>query len=175
MKKTSFIFLLFSAYVLFGQNHRNSIGGGIGAGSFLGDFPSQTVFGTKLFYETLSPVSIFSKIQFHTSYGQKIEKILPGSFDYEHYSYFLNFGFSGIFEQPLNKSVTIREGVGIIYLNDRSFDDIDTWNIGTLINLGFHTNLNQDLSLNLNIDYGITFNNTNSSYFLLLFGIAYNF
>jgi len=167
------IFLLFSTFCTLAQNNDNSIGAGLGIGSFTGDFPAQTVFGAKLFYETRSPVSIFNKLQFHTTLAQKIEKFLPDSFNSNHYSYFINLGLSGIFEQPLNQAITIREGIGLIYLNDRSFDDINTWNIGTLLSLGFLTNLNREFIITLNIDYGITFNNTNSRYFLLLVGISH--
>lgn len=174
MKIPFIIFLLFSTFFALGQNNNNSIGFGLGIGSFTGDFPSQTVFGTKLIFETRSPVTIFNKLQFHTAFAQKIEKFLPGSFNFNHYSYFINLGLSGIFEQPLNQAVTIREGIGLIYLNDRSFDDINTWNIGTLLSLGALTNLNREFILTLNIDYGITFNNTNSRYFLFLIGINYN-
>ena len=123
----SIITAMMNIAILYGQNKNPSIGGGVGLGSFNGNFPSQTIFGCKLFIELHSPLTVFNKLQLHFSFAQKIEKFLPNSYNYQHYSYFASIGLSGLFKQPLNESVYIEEGIGIIYLNDRSFDDIDSW------------------------------------------------
>ncbi len=175
MKKALLFIILINVTILYGQTLNSTIGGGIGIGSFLGDFPSQTTFGGKLFFESPSPISVFNKLQFHFSFAQKIEKFLPDSYSYDHYSYFTSFGLSGMFKQPLNEVLYIEEGVGIIYLNDRSFDDIDTWNYGILISLAGGLPISENIDLSLNIDYGITLNNTNSSYFLFMINGKYSF
>jgi len=168
MKTTFFFIILMNIAILYGQNKNPSIGGGVGLGSFNGNFPSQTIFGCKLFIELHSPLTVFNKLQLHFSFAQKIEKFLPNSYNYQHYSYFASIGLSGLFKQPLNESVYIEEGIGIIYLNDRSFDDIDSWNLGIIINLNGGIHLNKNVDISLGIDYGLTFNNTNVSYFLLI-------
>jgi hypothetical protein len=162
-----FIFFIF-VNTISAQKSDFAIGGGIGAGGFIGNFPTQTTLGTKLYFEAKSPINIFNSIQFHLTAAQKIEKFLPDSYTYDHYSYFTSIGISGIFNQPLNEYLNIQEGVGLIYLNDRSFSDIDSWNFGVLLNLGIGTPISNSVDLSINIDYGITVNNTNASYYLFI-------
>lgn len=166
MKILYIILLLLSYTFSYGQSTITSVGAGLGIGGFMGNFPTQTNFGSKLFFETSSPINIFNSIQLHFTAAQKIEKFLPDSYSYDHYSYFTSFGISGLFNQPLNEKLNIHQGVGIIYLNDRSFNDIDSWNFGVLLNFGIGTPISRAVMLSLNIDYGITVNNTNVSYFL---------
>ena len=176
MKIFSFIVLfLLLPIIISSQPNQYAVGGGIGIGSLLGDFPSQTTLGGKLFFETPSPISVFNNVQFHFSFGQKFEKFLPGSYNYKYYSYFTSFGLSGLFKQTLNELVYLEEGVGVIYLNDRSFSDIDSWNFGIFINLAGGIPLNKSVDLSLNLDYGITLHNTNSSYFVFMVNGKYNF
>ena len=175
MKKTFFFVVMLNIIVLNGQPVKTAIGGGLGIGSFLGDFPSKTIIGGKLFFELPSPISVFNKLQFHFSFGQKIEKFLPNSYDYDHYAHFTSFGLSGVFMQPLNEVIYIEEGVGLIYLNDRSFSDIDSWNFGILISLAGGIPISDKVNLSLNLDYGITVNNTNASYFVFMVNGKYHF
>ena len=179
MRHLSIKLLFLSIFLLYtnanAQDNKFSIGGAIGVGSFRGDFPSQTTFGTKIFLDAVSPFSVFSNFEFNFTYAQKIEKFLPGSYSYDHYSYFTSFGLSGIFKQMVNRRIFIGEGIGLIYLNDKSFNDIDTWNYGILISLFGGLDLNERFDLLLDIDYGITMNNTNASYLLVLIGTNYSF
>ena len=80
-----------------------------------------------------------------------------------------------MFNQILSDKYFIEEGIGIIYLNDRSFNDIDSWNWGILINLVGGFDLKNDFELTFNVDYGITLNKTNISYVLIFIGLNYNF
>ena len=125
--------------------------------------------------ETHSPLNLFDRIQYNFTFAQKIEKFLPGSFNYQHYSYYSSFGIAGMFNQILSDKYFIEEGIGIIYLNDRSFNDIDSWNWGILINLVGGFDLKNDFELTFNVDYGITLNKTNISYVLIFIGLNYNF
>ena len=152
-----------------------SAGGGIGLGTFVGDFPSQTTFNGKIVFEFPSFISLFDKINFNLNFGQKVEKFLPDSYNYKHYSYFTSFGISGVFTQSLGYNLFIDEGLGLIYLNDRSFSDIDEWNIGMQINISGGTPISKNVILSINIDYGLTFTNTNSSYIAFLAICKYSF
>lgn len=166
----SLLLLFFSGFNnLHSQNY--SLGGGIGLGSFFGDFPSQSTLNGKLYFEFSSPITIFDKLDISASFGQKVENFLPGSYNYKHYSFFSSFGVSGKFVQPLSNLISVEEGIGLIYLNDRSFSDIDEWNIGLLLNISTGLPISNKVDLLLNADYGLTFTNTNSSYisFLILF------
>lgn len=167
----SIIFLFFTLSNSYSQNY--SIGTRIGMGSFNGNFPSQTIFGGKLYLETPSPISVFNNLQFHITLAQDMDKFLPDSYNYPHYSYFTSFGISGVFNQLLNESIYIKENIGLVYVNDRSFDDINKWNIGTLINFGAGTPINSKIDLLINLEFGLTFNNTNASYLLFLAGLSY--
>lgn len=156
---------------LYSQDY--SIGTSIGIGSFNGNFPSQTIFAGKLYFETPSPISVFNNLQFHITLAQDIDKFLPDSYSYPHYSYFTSFGISGVFNQLLNESIFIKENIGLIYLNDRSFDDINEWNLGTVINFGAGTTITKKIDILVNMEFGLTFNNTNVNYLLFLAGLSY--
>lgn len=175
MKKMLLFIILINIFVLNAQNDKFSIGTAIGLGTFGGDFPSQTTFNTKFLFETQSPISLFDKLNFNFTFGQKIEKFLPESYSYEHYSYFTSFGISGMFTQFIGNNLFIDEGIGLIYLNDRSFSDIDRWNIGMLLNIAGGTLISKNVSISLNMDYGLTFTNTNSSYIAFLVNCRYSF
>jgi hypothetical protein len=162
MKKIYFIIFLISN-TSFAQNLNASFGGGLGLGSFMGDFPSQTTLGSKIFLEIQSPFTFPDRIQIHFTAAQKVERFLPGTYNYDYYSYFVSFGISGLFKQYLNENIFINEGVGFIYLNDRSFSDINEWNFGMLISFNIGAPLSKNLDISFLSDYGITFNNTNVS------------
>ena len=175
MKLFLFIFFFFSSTLFFGQKTLPTVGAGLGIGSMFGNFPNQTNLGGKFFFESRSPFTLFDRIQYSITFAQKIEKFIPGSFNYDHYSYYTSFGISGMFNQKLSSNYFIEEGLGFIYLNDRSFDDIDSWNIGILLNLSAGMNISRDMEITFNIDYGITLNKTNVSYVLIFVGWNYNF
>lgn len=167
------IFLLM--FLLFAEINAqyNNIGAGIGIGSFMGNFPSQTVFGGKLYYEFQSPFTYFDKLQFHLSAAQKLERFLPGNTRIEYFSYFYSAGTSIILVQNPNENFYVNEGLGLIYLNDRSFSDINTWNLGLLLSLNFTYQIDLHSKIGFNFDYGLTFTNTNSSYSLFLINYTY--
>ena len=175
MKKILLILIIILTSAIEGSQPTSSIGAGFGIGSLFGNFPSQTTFGGKIFFETPSPITIVNNIQIHFTYGQKIEKFIPGSFNYDHYSYYMSLGASGIFNQSLGNNYFIEEGIGIIYANDRSFDDIDVWNYGFLINFTFGYTLNKNINLTANVDSGLTLDNTNISFIIFHIGTSYIF
>lgn len=162
------IFLFFVSTAVKSQHNNYAVGGGIGFGSFTGNFPTQTTFGSNIFFETSSSLEPFESFRFHFIYAQKIEKFLPGNTKYTHYSYMTSFGISGIIRQPINEFLFVEEGLGIIYLNDRSFDDINTWNYGLIFNLLSGVKVSKVFELSININYGLTFNNTNPGFVLFL-------
>lgn len=167
MEKKYIIIIFFITASLFGQKKSSSIGAGIGIGSFMGDFPSQTTLGTKLLYKFPSPFDPFNSLQINAVLAQEIEKFLPDNYSYDHYSFFTSFAFMGNLYQPLSPNVFIEEELGIIYLNDRSFDDVDEWNFGFAMGVSLGTHLTNNSSLLLNLEYGLTFQNTNVSYSLI--------
>jgi hypothetical protein len=175
LKLLILIFLLAISLTTYSQQENYLLGTGIGIGSFNGDFPSQTIFGSRIFLQSPSPVKTFNHIQIHFTFAQKIEKFLPGSYQYKHYSYFTSLGISGGFNQQFNRFIDIEENIGLILLNDRSFDDINVWNYGILLNFGLSTNISRKFDLAFSLEYGITLNNTNSSFFLAMVGLKYNF
>ncbi|MCB0746741.1 MAG: hypothetical protein KDC90_04690 [Ignavibacteriae bacterium] len=159
----------------FGQSNNFAVGGGIGFGSLMGNFPSQTTFGGKIFLETIYTLKPFDKFQISYTFAQKVEKFLPGDNNIKYYSYMHSVGFSGIFSQLLNPQINVEEGLGLILLNDRSFDDINTLNVGLLFSISSGINLSRNIGLLANLDYGLTFTNTNASYFLLMIQGKYYF
>ena len=147
MKLRLYITLLFFFTTsTFAQLNNISIGGGIGLGSLMGNFPSQTTLGGKLFVTTNQTLKPFDKFQLHITYAQKVEKFLPGNSRIQYFPYITSFGLLGFFEQKLNEQIFVEEGMGLILLNDRSFDDIDTWNYGIAFNLFIGTKLYKNVN-----------------------------
>ena len=64
MKKFYLIILFLLNISLLGQTAKSSIGAGLGIGSFIGNFPTQTTFGTKLYFETESPLKFLTFFNF---------------------------------------------------------------------------------------------------------------
>ncbi len=158
---------------IFSQNY--GVGCGIGIGSFHGNFQTQTTFGGKIFLDFPSFFQPFDFFRFNFSYAQQIDKFLPGNNNFDYFPYYLSLGLTGIFKQYLNKYIFIKEGIGAIILNDYSFYDIDTWNLGIKIAFEAGTEIAKNFDMSLNMDYGFTFTNTRSGYTQFSIKSVYNF
>lgn len=167
------LILLLNSSLLLSQGVEISLGTAVGVGSIIGDFPSQSTLGAKVFVESNQSFKPFDNLQFHFTYAQKVEKFLPGNYNIDYFSYMSSIGLSGLFKQKLNDKISVEEGIGIILLNDRSFDDIDVWNYGISFNFLASINLSKKVDLGVGIDYGLTFNNTNMNYYLFLIQSKY--
>ncbi len=169
-----YILVIFFTSSTFAQFNNITIGGGIGLGNIQGNLPSQTSFAGKVFIETNASFKPFNKIEFAFTYAQKLEKILLENHTISYYPFIKSFTIAGKSNQQLNNIFFIEEGLGLLLLNDRTFSDIDTWNYGFTVNVSGGTNLSNKTKILIGLDYGLTLNNTNTSYYILMMALKYN-
>lgn len=173
MRNFYLISFLFFSTSTFAQLNNISVGGGIGLGSIIGNLPTQTSFGAKLFIEAEPFIEPFNSLQFNFIFAQKLEKILPENRTNKYYPFVKNFSLTANSEQLLSENFFVGEGFGFLILNDRTFDDVNTWNYGLAINFFVGTKLSPKTLLTLNLDYGLTLTNTNASFVLFMLQAKY--
>ena len=172
MRKLYLILLFFSTST-FAQLNNISVGGGIGLGSIVGNLPTQTSFGGKLFIEAEPFIEPFNSLQFSFVFAQKLEKILPENRTNKYYPFVKSFSLTANSEQLLSENFFVGEGFGFLILNDRTFDDVNTWNYGLAINFSVGIELSTKTVLTLNLDYGLTLTKTNASFILFIIQAKY--
>ncbi len=157
----------------FAQFDNIKIGGGIGLGSIKGNLPAQTSYAGKIFIETEPFILPFNSIQVAFTFAQKLEKIIPENRTNRYYPFINSFSLSGISKQYVTSSLFIKEAFGLLLLNDRTYDDVNTWNYGFILSVSGGTTLSKKSEISIGLDYGLTLNNTNASYFLFMIEMQY--
>jgi len=157
----------------FAQFNFFNVGGGVGLGSINGNFPSQSSFDVKFTLETEPFIEPFNSLQFNFIFAQKIERILPENRTNKYYPFIKSFSITANKKQNLNDYLFVGEGLGLLLLNDRTFDIVNTWNLGFVINFLVGTNITNKINLSFNLDYGLTLNNTNTSFLLFTLQTKY--
>lgn len=108
-----------------------------------------------------------------------VEKFLPENRTGRYYPFLKIFSIKGFIRQDFFFPFYLEEGAGFIYLNDRTFSDVNVWEIGigfsALAGYDFRKINTNGFSLGLGIDYGITFTQTTANYFLVFLQTQYYF
>jgi hypothetical protein len=165
-----FILFLLVTTSMNGQISSFNAGGSIHVGSIAGNSPSVTSAGGSLFFDFYPWFE--HDVSFRTSitYSQRIEKFLPGNNIYMIYPFIKSFSFRSFIRQDFSYPFYLEEGAGILLLNDRTFVNVNVWNIGTsftgMVGYDFRQNGPKGICAGAGFEYGITFTNTNASYIL---------
>ena len=175
MKKYLLFFLIVFNSISFPQISEFGIGAGLGLGSIKGNLPSQTALNGGLVFEFPSIFDDFYSFQLSIQYAQKVERFLPENRIGRYYPFIKFITLKPVIRQFFNNNFYTEEGLGLVYLNDRTYSDYDTWNYGMSLHLLGGININNSFDLGLKIDYGLTFNNTTASYFLVTAQGVYKF
>ena len=108
-----------------------------------------------------------------------VEKFLPENRAGRYYPFIKSFSFKGFIRQNFSYPFFLEEGAGLIYLNDRTYSDVNLWEVGAgfsvLFGYDFRSAGTKGLSLGLGIDYGVTFTQTTANYFLVYLQTQYYF
>jgi hypothetical protein len=153
-----------------GQISSFNAGGSIHVGSIAGNSPSVTSAGGSLFFDFYPWFE--HDVSFRTSitYSQRIEKFLPGSNIYMIYPFIKSISLKSFIRQDFSYPFYLEEGAGILLLNDRTFVNVNVWNIGTsftgMVGYDFRQNGPKGFCAGAGFEYGITFTNTNANYLL---------
>ncbi|MEK6552422.1 MAG: hypothetical protein AABZ54_03110, partial [Bacteroidota bacterium] len=111
--------------------------------------------------------------------SQMVEKFLPENRSGKYYPFIKIYSLKGFFRQTFPSQFYLEEGAGFIYLNDRTFSDVNIWEVGVgfsaLAGYDFRRNDLNGFSLGLGVDYGVTFTHTTANYFLVYLQTQYYF
>jgi len=140
----------------------------LGAGSISGNLPSQTSFDAGI---TLDFEPAFTKglpLRLGVVYARKFEVILPSGLLGKYYPFVKGIYLKGILQQPLGKLGYLEEALGPLLLNDRTFNDVNAYDVGAvfslLVGLNFLDFENSGFKIGVGVEYGTTFTNTTAQY-----------
>ena len=165
-KNLVFIIILLSAYMnVRGQSAGVSLGGGL----ISSNSPSVSSFSTSLFLESPILFNSFS-IRLSILYAADYNQILPNSTN--PYNPFIKVvSLKGLTSQNFSGSYYLDEGIGLLMINDRIFNNKDYIDYGFVMSIGLGFDLRNDnptgFRIGAGVDYGFTFTNTYAKYFSL--------
>jgi len=156
-----------------------SIGGSLHIGSIKGNSPSISSLGGSLFFDFYPWFEDVVSFRASFTYSQMVEKFLPENRAGKYYPFVKIYSLKGFFRQTFPLQFYLEEGAGFIYLNDRTFSDVNIWEIGVgfsaLAGYDFRKNDLNGFALGLGVDYGVTFTHTTANYFLVYLQTQYYF
>jgi hypothetical protein len=148
------------------ENFGVGVFGGIGAIS--GNLPSQTSFTLGVTLDFLPSITYGLPLRLGVVYTRKFEVLLPSGIQGRYYPFIKGIFLKGVLQQPLGKVGYLEEALGPLVLNDRTFSDVDAYDIGAvfslLVGLDFRDFNNQGFKAGLGVEYGSTFTNTTAQY-----------
>ncbi|MEG8947750.1 hypothetical protein [Rosettibacter firmus] len=169
MKRILF-YLLFTSISNFAQLSNMGVGINTGIGEIKGNSSSVTSFGVSVYFDF--NLWFTENVSFRTgySYFRKIEYFIPEERMGRYYPFIKLFYLKSILQQEIPEYFFVEEGIGIIYLNDRTLSDTNNWQYGIAFNLATGLDLakmkKSNLKLSIGLDYGYGLNKTNASYYL---------
>lgn len=174
----SLLLILGLSSISLAQIQYASFGTNIGIGEIHGNSLPVTSAGINIYIDAIPWFSdgAFS-IRTGFFYAQKVEKFLPENRAGRFYPFIKSYWLKGMLRQLLSPTVYMEEGAGVILLNDRTYSDSNSWQIGTSFNALAGLDLRKinegGITVGLGIDYGITFTGTTSGYYLIYGQIQY--
>ena len=161
-----FIFL-FSAEIN-SQGKDFGIGVFLGAGNISGNLPSQTSFVAGVTIDFLPSFTQGLPLRLGAVYARKFEVLLPSGLQGKYYPYVKGIFLKGVLQQPLGKVGYLEEALGPLLLNDRTFNDVDVYDIGAvfslLVGFNFTDAVSGGFKVGVGVEYGSTFTNTTAQY-----------
>ncbi len=168
------LYLKFSLFILFmvlvspeiKSQSDFSIGANVGSGYISGNSPKQTSLNTSIFLQMKTFLSnvFYTRLSFF--YNRDIDYYLGTRSGY--FPFIKGVSLKGISNQDLANNFFLEEGFGFLYINDRTFSDTNSDDLGVVFSLTTGTDLrkytNLKMKLGVGIEYGLTFNSTLASY-----------
>lgn len=144
-------------------------GGSVGFGEIKSNTPQQSTLNLRILTEF--ETSFWAGVYFRFSYqiAKDFEAFLPDTAPQSHFPYLQIIGFTGNIKQYLNENLFLKEGAGLIAVNDRLFKTRDIWGAGVTFNLmlglDLRENFGEGFTLGAGVDYGLAFNFENSQFY----------
>ena len=176
---TVFLLLLLAADVSTAQIESPGIGGSIHLGNISGNSPSVSSTGGSLFFDFFPWFEHDVSFRVSYTYSQMVEKFIPENRSGRYYPFIKVISLKGFIRQDFSYPLFLEEGAGFVYLNDRTYSDVNLWEIGAgfsaLCGYDFRNNGAKGFSIGLGVDYGVTFTQTTANYFLVFIQTHYYF
>lgn len=159
---------------------QGNVGAGLnfGGGSIGGNLTTLTGFASSLFVEGNPGISKNLIFRLSFVYITDSNILFPQNSN-RNYPFIKAFTLKGIETQNILNNIYIEEGLGILLLNDRTFENINEWDLGAafsiLPGIDFRDELKSGFKLGVGTEYGLTFTNTNVWYFSIHFQTEYYF
>ena len=151
-------------------NARNTgVGAYIGGGYISGDSPNVSSFTTNVFVDAdyFGP-NMFPRVSF--MFASAFSKIVPDTRK-QYYPFMKGISLKGMLQQEYPGNFFAEEGLGIAYLNDRTFSTTNNWNPGVTFSLSGGVNLPdtsiRKIQLGAGAEYAFAFGGTFLRYFSL--------
>ncbi len=171
------LFLTFTT--AFPQVEEFSVGVKLGPGTISGNLPSQTSVAAELFVDVLPTITQGIPLRLGLLYARRFEAFLPQGLRGKYYPFVKGIYICGILKQPLGKLGYLEESLGPLFLNDRTYSDVNSNDIGVvfslLIGLDFRYGEKTGFASGLGVEYGSTFTNTTARYTTVNFQLQYFF
>lgn len=142
----------------------------IGYGEIRGNSPAQeSLFGS---FSVGTGHEILGDVELRLGYlyARKITYFLPEDRTNKYYPYIHSFSLKGFIKQTMTGNYFLEEGIGLVLINDRTFSDVDVWDMGMGVNAMAGADLRNvsgtGFKLGLGLEFSITFTNTTASYYL---------
>ncbi len=160
------LLLFFSTSRLIAQN-KFGFGVNLGGGSLAGNFTSQGAFTSAIFVEA-NPGFGKNFIARLTFLYISDENILLSQSYGRYNSFAKGFSLKGIIIQNMSGNFYLDEGLGLLMLNDRTFQNTNVWDAGGVFSIAGGIDLRNKnkngFKLGLGVEYGLTFTNTTVRY-----------
>ena len=158
-------FILLSPKLMSQSNF--GIGTTIGGGDIGGNLPSQGSFTSTLFIEGNPGFNFNLTTRLSFIYVADANIIFPQNS--ARYNPFLKgFSLKGIETQSLSGILFLEEGLGVLCLNDRTFENVNEWDLGLAFSLTAGFDLRSEagggFKIGAGTEYGLTFTQTNVNY-----------
>ncbi len=156
-----------------------SVGASFHLGSITGNSTSVSSMGGTLFFDFFPWFEHDVSFRASFTYSQMVEKFLPENRSGRYYPFIKSFSLKGFIRQDFSYPLYLEEGAGLIYLNDRTFGDVNLWEAGVSFSVmcgyDFRKLGTAGFSLGAGIDYGVTFTQTSANYFIYYIQTQYFF
>ena len=175
-----FIFALLSVSPVYGQFSDFDAGLSLGGGSIKGNSPSIGAMSGEIFGGFKAWFSDDVRFRINILYARKPEYFLPDNSKGKYYPFLAGGGINACISQNFSERLHLEEEAGIILLNDRTFSDRNSWSAGVNFNLAAEIDLRENhlkrgYAAAAGTSWGITFNDTRPTYYLLFLRLRYIF
>lgn len=164
--KKNLVYVVFLLTV-YNNTWGQSVGASLGAGAISSNSPNVSSFATSIFVESPLLFSTFS-LRLSFLYDADYNQILPNSTN-SYNPFIKGISLKGLTTQKLSGDYYLDEGIGLLLINDRIFNNTDVIDYGFVISLGAGFDLRHDKTKGFRIgagsDFGFTVNNTFAQYF----------